>query len=84
MLPMLAVVESIVIECNSVHLGFLANIGKEINKGDHGKLPRITVIDPGRNGGFSTQGNEYLISNKTDADYVDPIHTSTSGLFEPV
>ena len=63
---------------------FLANIGKEFNKSDHGKLPRITVIDPGRNGGFSTPGNEYLIINKTDADYVDTIHTFITGLFEPV
>ena len=53
---------------------FSANIGKEINMGDKGKLRRITVLDPGQYG-FQGPWHTDLIISKDDADYVDVIHT---------
>ena len=52
----------------------LANIGKEINRGDMGKLRRITALDPGQYG-FQGPWHQELIISKDDADYVDVIHT---------
>ena len=52
----------------------VANVVKEIKRGDLGKSTRITLLDPGEYG-FSGPAHEDLIISKDDADYIDVIYT---------
>jgi len=56
----------------------VANIGKEINRSNLGKLKRMTLLDPGEYG-FTGPEHEDLIISKADADFIDVIHTDGLG-----
>jgi len=55
-------------------------IGKKVQELGHGKLPRITGLDPAQPGFDIALASDRL--DKGDADFVDIIHTNSGSLFE--